>query len=203
MSTARKVAAEAICKVTADGAYSNLVLSSLLDENSLSDAEKALCTAIFYGTLDRMVTVDFYIKKLIKTPIKKIAPYTLAVLRTAVYQIKYLDKIPDSAAVNEAVKLIKTSNEEYNASFVNGLLRNLIRTEIPLPTGNSLYDLSVGYSCPQWIVTSLVEDYGTEFTKSFLENALLPPPVFLRVNTNKTTAEELARDLALQGLTAK
>lgn len=203
MSTARKIAAEAICKVTADGAYSNLVLSSLLDENSLSNAEKSLCTAIFYGTLDRMVTVDFYIKKFIKTPIKKISPYTLAVLRTAVYQIKYLDKIPDSAAVNEAVKLVKASNEAYNASFVNGLLRNLLRTDIPLPTGNSLYDLSVCYSCPQWIVSSLVDDYGAEFAKSFLKNALLPPPTFLRVNTKRTTAENLQTLLLEQGITAR
>jgi 16S rRNA (cytosine967-C5)-methyltransferase len=203
MSAPRKLAAEALCKVTADGAYSNLVLGALLDETELSVSDKALCTAIFYGTLDRMVTVDFYLKKLVKTPLKKLAPYTLAVLRTAVYQIKYLDKVPDSAAVNEAVKLIKASKEAFNASFVNGVLRNLLRTDIPLPTGNSLYDLSVCYSCPQWIVTVLVRDYGIEFTKSFLQNALLPPPVFLRVNTNKISASELCALLGDNGVSAR
>lgn len=203
MSAPRRLAAEALCKVTADRAYSNLVLNSLLDEAELSSADKGLCTAIFYGTLDRMVTVDFYLKKLVKTPLKKLAPYTLAVLRTAVYQIKYLDKVPDSAAVNEAVKLIKSSKEAYNASFVNGVLRNLLRTEIPLPTGNSLYDLSVCYSCPQWIVTILVRDYGVEFAKNFLKNALLPPPVFLRVNTQKTSASELCALLGDVGVTAR
>ena len=187
----RQLAAKALNKVTAEGAYSNLVLNSLLKENELSNEDKALATAIFYGTLDRLVTVDFYLKKLIKTPLKKLKPYTLAVLRTATYQIKYMSKIPDSAAVNEAVKLIKTSKESFNASFVNAVLRNLLRSDIPLPSGNSIYDISVGYSCPQWIVSTLIRDYGTDFTSAFLENALLSPPVFIRVNTLKTNVDEL------------
>lgn len=191
LNNARYIAATALLKVTADRGYSNLVLNSVLSQSQLSPEDKALCTAIFYGTLDRMVTVDFYLKKLIKTPLKKIKPFTLAVLRTAVYQIKYMDKIPDSAAVDEAVKLIKKSNENFNASFVNAVLRNLLRTEISLPEGNSLYDISVAFSCPQWIVSVLVRDYGVDFTKDFLSASLLPPPVFIRVNTLKTTAEKL------------
>ncbi len=199
----RHIAAVALMKVTEEGAYSNLLLNSLLKEKRLEGADKALCTAIFYGTLDRLVTVDFYLKKLIKTPLKKLKPYTLAVLRTAVCQIKYMSKIPDSAAVNEAVKLIKSSKEGFNASFVNGVLRNLIRTDITLPTGNSIYDISVGYSCPDWIVSVLLRDYGPEFTKAFLENALLPPPIFARVNTLKTTADELIKDLEENGVKAE
>ena len=191
LSNARYVAAIAILKVTDEGGYSNLVLNNLLEQSELSAEDKSLCTAIFYGTLDRMVTVDFHLKKLIKTPLKKIKPFTLAVLRTAVYQIKYMDKIPNSAAVDESVKLVKKSQESFNASFVNAVLRNLIRAEIPLPNGNSLYDISVAYSCPQWIVSVLVKDYGVEFTKNFLSDSLLPPPIFIRVNTLKTTAEKL------------
>lgn len=201
MSSARYVAALALNKVTADGGYSNLVLNNLLSEHSLSPEDSALCTAIFYGTLDRMVTVDFYLKKLIKTPLKKIKPYTLAVLRTAVYQIKYLGKIPNSAAVDEAVKLIKKSKESFNASFVNAVLRNLIRTETALPNGNSIYDISVAYSCPEWLVSILLRDYGVQFTKSFLENALLPPPIFIRVNTLKTTPEKLIEKLGIDNIT--
>ena len=139
MNNARYAAAISLKKVTDEGGYSNLVLNNTLEQHNLSSEDKALCTAIFYGTLDRMVTIDFYLKKLIKTPLKKVIPFTLAVLRTAVYQIKYMDKIPNSAAVDEAVKLIKTSSESYNASFVNAVLRNFLREEIPLPTGNSLF----------------------------------------------------------------
>ena len=199
----RQLAAKALIKVTSEGAYSNLVLNSLLKENKLTPEDKALATAIFYGTLDRLVTIDFYLKKLIKTPLKKLKPYTLAVLRTAVYQIKYMSKIPDSAAVNEAVKMLKTSKEGFNASFVNGVLRNLIRTEIELPTGNSIYDISVGYSCPQWIVSILLRDYGTDFTRAFLENALLSPPIFRRVNTLKTSAEKLLTGFAEKKISAE
>ncbi|MBQ5911050.1 MAG: 16S rRNA (cytosine(967)-C(5))-methyltransferase RsmB [Clostridia bacterium] len=202
MSNARYVAALSLYKVTNEAAYSNLVLNSMLEEHGLSLEDKALCTAIFYGTLDRMVTVDFYIKKLIKTPLKKIKPFTLAVLRTAVYQIKYLSKIPNSAAVDEAVKIIKKSKESFNASFVNAVLRNLIRTDISLPNGNSIYDISVAYSCPEWIVSALIKDYGTEFTKQFLNNALMPPPIFIRVNTLKTNANELTETLKKQNVTA-
>ncbi len=200
MSSPRHIAALAVLKVTSDGGYSNLVLNSLFNENSLSAEDKALCTAIFYGTLDRLVTVDFYLKKLIKTPLKKVKPYTLAVLRTAVFQIKYLDKVPDSAAVNEAVKLIKASKESFNASFINAVLRNLLRTETPIPTGNSIFDISVAYSCPQWIVMVLVRDYGVDFTKAFLSNALLPPPIFIRVNTEKTDKDRLTEVLRAEGI---
>ena len=195
MNNARYIAATALLKVTSEGGYSNLVLNNMLNQNELSAEDKSLCTAIFYGTLDRMVTVDFYLKKLVKTPIKKIKPFTLSLLRTAVYQIKYMNKIPNSAAVDEAVKLVKKSEESFNASFVNAVLRNLIRKEIPLPNGNSLYDISVAFSCPQWIVSVLVRDYGAEFTKNFLSAALLPPPIFIRVNTLKTTAEKLRKTL--------
>ena len=200
MSNARFVAATALKKVTDEGGYSNLVLNNTLNQYTLGDEDKALCTAIFYGTLDRLVTIDFYLKKLIKTPLKKIKPFTLAVLRTAVCQMKYMDKIPNSAAVDEAVKLIKKSKEDFNSSFVNAVLRNIDRTDIPLPNGNSLYDISVAYSCPQWIVTILVRDYGVEFTKNFLSAALLPPPIFIRVNTLKTTANELCEKLSAENV---
>ena len=92
MSNARFVAATALKKVTDEGGYSNLVLNNTLNRYTLGDEDKTLCTAIFYGTLDRLVTIDFYLKKLIKTPLKKIKPFTLAVLRTAVCQMKYMDK---------------------------------------------------------------------------------------------------------------
>lgn len=204
MSLSRHIAATALVKVTEDKAYSNLVLNSIIGEQKDMGADdKALSTAIFYGTLDRMVTIDFYLKKLIKTPLKKLKPYTLAVLRTAIFQIKYLDKIPNSAAVNEAVKLIKASKESHNASFVNAVLRNFLRTDIPLPNGNSIFDISVAFSCPQWIVSQLIKDYSVDFTKSFLENALLPPPLFVRVNTLKTEKDKLKEILSKEGIEAK
>ena len=203
LDNARHIAASALKKVASDGAYSNIVLNNMLSDAELSKEDKALCTTIFYGTLDRLVTIDYYLKKLIKTPLKKVKPYTLAVMRSAVFQIKYLDKIPNSAAVNEAVSLVKRSKEGFNASFVNGVLRNLLRTETPLPNGKSINDISVRYSCPAHIVSMLIDDYGDDFTASFLESCLEPPPIYIRVNTLKTTTEKLILELSEKGVATK
>ncbi len=187
----RSLAVKALCRVDADGAYSNITLNLLFREYEMSREDKALCTSIFYGTLDRKITLDYILKQFIKSSFGKIKPFTLNVLRSAVYQIKYMDKIPDSAAVNEAVKLIKTSKESYGAGFVNGVLRNISRSETELPSGNSVFDISVRYSCPEWIVNLLINDYSVQMAERFLEETLLPPPTYIRVNTRKISPMEL------------
>ena len=203
VATAREIAARCVLKVSEDKAYSNLVLNSALKNSDLSADDKALCTTLFYGTLDRMVTIDFFLKKLIKTKLSKISPYTLCVLRTAVFQIKYLEKVPHSAAVNEAVNLVKNSDEAYNSNFTNAVLRNLLRTEITLPSGNSIYDISVSCSAPEWIVSMLIPSYGAEFTRAFLKESLLPPPTYIRVNTQKTDTTTLKNLLACENVEVK
>lgn len=199
----RALAARAILKIETEKAYSNLLINSILKETALSREDKALATLIIYGTLDRKVVIDYYLKKFVTTPLKKIKPFTLAVLRTAVYQIKFTDRIPDSAAVNEAVKLIKESNEAYNSGFVNAVLRSVADNEIGLPSGNDINSVSVRYSCPAGLVSVLVKDYGVEETKLFLENALLPPPLFIRVNTTKISTKDLIQRLENKGIKAQ
>ncbi len=203
MTNPRQLAAEALLKIEMDKAYSNLTLNSLLSNSQLSAADKALCTSIFYGVLDRKITLDYIIKKFITTPIKKVKPYTLTVLRLAIYQIMYMDKIPDSAAVNESVKLIKQSNEAFNSGFVNGVLRSFLREGITLPSGNDINSISVMYSCPAQIVSMLIRDFGVEDTKKFLENSLNAPPTFIRINTTKTNAEELSSLLNKYGISSQ
>ena len=188
----RYLAVKALCKVDREGAYSNIALNSFLREYELSRENKALFTSIFYGTLDRKITIDYILKQFIKSGFNKIKPFTLNLLRSAVYQIKYMDKIPVSATVNESVNIIKSSNESYNARFVNAVLRNILRNETALPSTNSTHDISVRYSCPEWIVESLVNDYSIDIALRFLEHSLLPPPTFIRVNTHKTTVGELS-----------
>ena len=134
---------------------------------------------------------------------KKIAPFTVNTLRTAVYQIYYMDKIPDSAAVNEAVKLVKGSKESGNAGFVNAVLRNILRNRVEMPCGSDIKSLSVKYSCPAAIVGSFVKDYGTETAKQLLIASIDTPPLTVRVNTLKISARELAEKLEKQGITAE
>ena len=203
MNNPRKLAADALIKIEVDKAYSNLTLNNVLSKTQLSSADKSLCTSIFYGVLDRKITLDYVIKKFISTPIKKIKPYTLTVLRCGIYQIMYMDRIPNSAVVNESVKLIKQSNEPYNSGFVNGVLRNFLRDGITIPTGNDINSISVAYSCPAQIVSILIRDLGIENTKKFLESSLDVPPTFIRVNTNKTNTQELSQKLLDYGIASK
>ena len=130
MADARKTAVNALMRVNCGAAYSNIALNEVLSKSRLTGADRALASALFYGVLDRKITLDYIISQFVKTPVKKIAPLTINALRTAVYQIYYMDKIPDSAAVNEAVKLVKGSKESGNAGFVNAVLRNILGFKI-------------------------------------------------------------------------
>lgn len=200
MTNPRKAAVQILIKIEKDNAYSNITLKSYLTETELSREDKAFISALVYGVLDRKITLDYVLAKFIKTPLKKVAPFTVYVLRTALYQIMFMDKVPESAAVNEAVKLIKKSRESRNSSFVNGVLRAILREEAILPQGDSINDLSVRYSCPLWIVESFLKDYGFENTLSLLEECLKPAPTVLRVNTLKISAAELKQKLSEMGI---
>ena len=141
------------------------------------------------------ITLDYVISSFLKTSIKKLSPFTLNVLRTALFQIMFMDKIPESAAVNEAVKLIKKSKESRNSGFVNAVLRNALRAETLLPTGDSVDDLSVIYSCPESIIESFINDYGKETAVILLNEALKPAPLTLRVNTVKTDTQTFINEM--------
>ena len=190
-------------KVENDSAYSNIALNAVLRESRLENADRAFASAVFYGVLDRRITIDFVLSKFIKTPLKRVAFFTLEVLRSAVYQIMFMDKVPDSAAVNEAVKLIKSSKESRNAGFANAVLRNILRNEITLPDGNDPYSLSVRYSCPEWIINSFITDYGAETAEEILKESLKPAPVIIRVNTLKTDTKTLKAELEKRGIPAQ
>lgn len=199
MSTARKIALKALLQIR-ESAYSNITLNKILKESDLSAADKALATACVYGVLDRTITLDYVLSQHIKTPLKKVHPIALENMRLALYQIMYMDKIPDSAAVNEAVKLIKNSKQKHLSGFVNGVLRNILRNEIILPNDKSVKSLSVKYSCPEWIIDSFINDYGLDNTIALLDHSLLAPPVNIRVNTIKTDINTLAVKVNDEGI---
>ncbi len=203
MQNARKVAIDALLKVNNNLAYSNITLNNILKNAELSPADKQFATALFYGVLDRKITLDYVLDSLIKTPLNKVDSFTKEVLRTGLYQIMFMEKVPDSAAVNEAVKIIKSSKKRYNSGFVNGVLRSATRAEKLLPDGNSAHNLSVRYSCPEWIIESFIKDYSMDTAVSLLEETVKPASTFLRVNTLKTTTDELLSELENIGVNAK
>lgn len=204
MANARKIAVDALVQVECNSAYSNLTLNKALSSRpELSKNDRALASALFYGVLDRKIALDYIIGGLVKTPISKLSAFTLCLLRTGIYQLMYMDKIPQSAAVNETVKLIKSSKFKYQASFVNAVLRNAIRKGFSLPAGDDVKALSVRFSCPESIVSGFVADYGLETAIALLDASLEKPPVVLRVNTLKVTAEELESELVDAGATVR
>ena len=200
MANPRKIAVNILLKIEKDSAYSNITLGSYLKDNELGSNDKRLLSALVYGVLDRKITLDYVLSRFMKTPIKKTAPFSLMVLRTALYQVLFMDKIPDSGAVNEAVKLIKNSKESRNAGFVNGVLRSILREENLLPQGDSIKDLSVRYSCPENIINSFIDDYGTDNAIGILEETLKTPPMVLRTNTVKISTDELTLELEKSGI---
>ena len=112
----------------------------------------------------------------------------------------FKDKIPQSAAVNEAVKLIKNSKENRNSGFVNAVLRNILRSENLIPNGQSVEDLSVIYSCPKEIIESFINDYGKEDALEFLKAGLEPAPLTLRVNTLKTDVDTFIENIGVDAI---
>lgn len=200
MANPRKVAVLALQKIEKENAYSNLTVKESLANAQLSPLDKSLASALIYGVLDRKITLDYILSKFLKTPINKTPVFTLTVLRSALYQILYMDKIPESAAVNEAVKLIKNSKESRNAGFVNAVLRSALRSENLIPNTNTPQDISIRFSCPLWIVESFLKDYGEENTLNILSESLKAANLYIRVNTVKTTAEELKEELKKENI---
>ena len=202
MTNARLLAVKALSKVNSEKAYSNITLDKFFSENNINEKDKALATALFYGVLDRKITLDFVISKYSKLPIKKISSLTIEAIRIALFQLMFMEKIPESAAVNESVNIIKVSKEGRNSGFVNAVLRNYLRNPIELPKGNSPYELSIRFSCPEDIIKSFISDYGIDDTIKLLEASLNSPPVTVRVNTLKSSAKELREKFMQDGICA-
>ena len=148
-----------LSKIEHDKAYSNITLESVLNNNEASSA--SFVRALVYGVLERKITLDYYLSKLLTQPIKKLNPNVLTILRLGAYQILYMDKVPVSAAVNECVKLSRKSKCGYASGLINSVLRKLSTTNVFIEkTNNKIYDLSIEYSCPETLVKQFVDDYG-------------------------------------------
>lgn len=194
MKNERKVLVSALLKAEKSG-YSNIVLDNVLAQSDLDRSAAAFVTKAFYGVLERKISLDYILNKYLKRPINKAPPYTSAVLRSGAYQILFMDKVPSSAAVNESVKLIKKSKEGGNSALVNAVLRNIDR-EIKSSDLLTSAQPSVRFSVNDWIYSAIKNDYGNSKANAFFENALMPPPVFVRINPlNKNAKQTLLAEL--------
>ncbi len=199
----RQKAFEILLRIHSANAYSNLTLDTYLQKENMDLRDKAFISALVYGVCERQITIDFNLSRYLKQPIKKLKPEVLIALRTGVFQLLFMDKIPPSAAINESVNLVKNNKSAFAAGLVNAVLRNVMNNGLQLPPESDKNYLSVRYSCPEWLVDLWVSSYGRENAEKILCHSLGEVPVYLRVNTTKVSADELIDILAEEGVAAE
>lgn len=202
----RAIALDTLIEINEHDFYSHQILRTVLDKYQyLEKQQRAFLTRLVEGTLEHMLELDYTINAFSKVKIKKQKPLIRNLLRMSVYQLKYMDSIPDSAVCNEAVKLAKKRGFSQLSGFVNGVLRGIARGEDPVEKldreRNPAEYLEIVYSTPRWIVEQWMETYGYEQTEGLLETFFKEAPLTIRTNLLKCTPQELCSKLKAEGVT--
>ncbi|ALP89959.1 MULTISPECIES: 16S rRNA (cytosine(967)-C(5))-methyltransferase RsmB [Clostridium] len=190
----RKLAVKILNRVLNEGAYSNIILSKELNEVELNDKDKALLTEIVYGVLRRKRTLDVIIANFVKD-IKLMDKNILNILRVAIYQMNFLDKIPTYAACNEAVEEAKEISEN-DSKLVNGILRSFTKNpdDINVP-GNKIDEYAYKFSFEPWMIRLLIKQYGENVAKKIMSGLNTIPKVSIRVNELNSDYDEVYEKL--------
>ncbi|WP_449619340.1 16S rRNA (cytosine(967)-C(5))-methyltransferase RsmB [Robertmurraya sp. Marseille-Q9965] len=180
--------------------YSNLLLNNVIKKNNVEPKDIGLLTELTYGTLQRRMTLDFYLEPFLKKA-RKLEPWVKQLLRITLYQMIYLDKIPDRAAIYEAVEIAKKKGHKGISSMVNGVLRTIQREGVP--SLDEIKDrterLAIATSHPEWLVKRWVEQLGFEKAQEMCEINLTAPLQTARVNTTKMNREQCVQMLLEEG----
>lgn len=203
----REIILGVLLAVNRDGEKSHVVLRNTLDKYQyLSRQDRAFIARVCEGTIEQMIYIDYIIDNFSSVKVEKMKPVIQNILRSAVYQIKYMDTVPASAACNEAVKLAQKKGFYSLKNFVNGVLRSVVRgidtVEYPNPA-NTMEYLSVKYSMPRWIVKKWVDEFGAEVAELMLADFLKTRPLTVRFKTNRMDPQEIIDSLTRQGVTVK
>ena len=202
--TPREVALEVIDRVNETGSYANLLLPKILERTHLEPRDKALVTELVYGTLRNQGTLDWIIERFSTKKIKELTSIRVAdILRLGAYQIYYLEKIPDRAAVNESVELAKKSFHKGTADYVNAVLRKIASKKAkvnyePLKKDFAKY-LAIRYSHPEWITELLMEQYGKRTAEAVCKADNVTPVITLGVNTMRISSDAFQKNLTKRG----
>lgn len=186
-NNARSLALDSLKKCTKDGKYSNLEVLNSLSRADLDPRDKALYTALVYGVIEKGITLDYVLSAYSSMPLERLDVSALVSLRLGLYQVLFMDRVPDHSACDESVKLVPRSAK----SFVNGVLRAILREKDKVVKSIEDAPLWIKYSMPQWIISLWQKGYGEDRTLEMLEGFEVRPPMTLRVNTLKTTSDEL------------
>lgn len=209
MKNTRETAFQVIYKVLEEEAKSHIVLRQTLKEEQEADKrDRAFVTRLVEGTLERRITLDYILNQVSKTPVKKMKPAIRTILRMSVYQLLYMDSVPDSAVCNEAVKLAKGKGFQGLSGFVNGVLRNvargreqwLLESAYPDKKKDAVNYLSIRYSLPDWLCRYFIKEYGLETAEKIAEGSIRDPKTTIRCNTTRIKKAELIERLEKQNL---
>jgi len=203
VADAREVALLTLAACEKQGAWSDGYLKKMLREHQLDSRDAALATRLCFGVLQNRMLIDWHLASFCNTALNKLDLKVLCALRTAVYQILFMDKIPSSAAVNEAVNLTKKYCRNPRASgMVNGILRSILRAEkLDEPVGKDrLETISIKYSHPRWLVEEFAATLGIDDTEKLLSADNAQPPITVQVNTTKAATEQVEEILRLEGV---
>lgn len=192
----REIALDILLEILERGGYSHIILRQALNKYQYLDkSERAFISRIAEGTVEYLLQIDYIIDSFSNTKVKKMKPVIRTILRMSVYQLLYMDRVPDSAVCNEAVKLAVKRKFTGLKGFVNGVLRNISRNK----EGLSWPDDSVRYSMPAWIVSMWEESFGRETAVTMMESFLKDKKTTVRCNFAKASKEEILKSLKKQG----
>lgn len=199
----RILAFQTLYHIEKDGAYSNLALKDMLAQSRLEPADRALATSIVYGVVKYRRRLDYIISRFSSVKLKKLSLHVLLILRMGLYQMMFLDRIPESAAVNESVKLA----EKYayrSKGFVNGVLRAAARGRDGIVYPNQTTErLGVLYSYPQELVEMWIRELGEDKCEALLRCMNEPPLLTVRLNTFLAPAEKIYASLQAEGFSVR
>lgn len=206
----REIVLDTLLEMERSGQYSNLLIRSVLDKyNYLDVKDKAFFKRVTEGTVERQQELDYYLDSFSTVPVKKMKPLIRCLMRMSVYQLLYMEAVPDSAVCNEACKLAEARKFRNLKGFVNGVLRNISRNKERLPLPDRKREpvkyLSVYYSMPEWLITLWLEEYGEEMTEKILGGLLAIHPVTIRFGkkTDAETEQRICDEIRAAGVEMK
>ena len=201
----REMILEILLQIEEEGEHSHIAIRNALSKYQfLPKQERAFITRVCEGTLEYRIQIDYIIDSFSKVTVDKMKPAIREILRSAVYQLKYMDSVPDSAVCNEAVKLTQRKGFYNLKPFVNGVLRTVARemnqVRFPAREENVVRYLSIKYSMPEQLVNRWLDAYGEEITEKILADFLEEKPVTVRCRTYLNSVEDTCRSLENQGV---
>ncbi|HLR66096.1 16S rRNA (cytosine(967)-C(5))-methyltransferase RsmB [Virgibacillus alimentarius] len=192
----RNTIIDLLLRIEKNKSFSHLLIDNEIKAQKMDSKDEGLLTEIVYGTVQRKLTLDYYLQNFIK-PNQKIQSWVKILLRMSLYQMIYLDRIPDHAIIHEAVEMAKQRGHKGTASFVNGVLRNIQRKGIPRTDSieNDVKRLAVQTSHPEWLIERWLHHYGYKVTKEMCKANLNKKPLSIRIQPMKISREEAMRTL--------